>query len=294
MKRRDITIIACGLLLLPLASCGMLTKTVKTEKQLPTDRETVANNDSVKPYRSTALERGEISGEWAVKTVAGHEARGEMSPYLLFDPKSGRVFGNNGCNTINGQYDVNPADSTLRFSGLISTMRLCAESFPTETDINNAMENVRRYSWTFTPELNYTLALLDSRGNTLMTLQRQDFSFLNGTWRVASIKGASEDNPDIVLVFDIAEQKLHGNTGCNILNGEIAIDMGEHNSLTLQNLMTTKMACPEGSSETALLVALEEVMYARPVNSNECQLIDGQGDAVLTLVRTNDIDRSNQ
>lgn len=290
MKRTRITIIACALALMPLASCGLLTKNVKTEKQLPTDRENVDNSDSVKPYRSTALERGEISGEWAVKTVAGHEAKGEMAPYLLFDPKSGRVYGNNGCNTINGQYDVNPADSTLRFSALITTMRFCAESYPTETDINTAMENVRRYSWTFTPGLNYTLSLLDGAGKTLMTLQRQDFSFLNGTWRVTSINGKSEDNPDIVLVFDIAEQKLHGNTGCNILNGEIAIDMGEHNSLTLLNLATTRMACPEGSSETALLVALEEVMYARPVNANECQLIDGQGSAVITLVRVSDTD----
>lgn len=287
MKKRNLLIIASALVILSLTSCGMLTKTVKTEKQLPTDRETVAASDSAKPYRSTALERGEISGEWAVRTVAGHEANGEMAPYLLFDPQSGRVYGNNGCNTINGQYDVNPSDSTLRFSDLITTMRLCADSNPTETDINVAMDRARRYTWTFTPELNYTLDLLDAQGRTLMTLQRQDFSFLNGTWRVASIKGAGEENPDVVLVFDIAEQKLHGNTGCNILNGDISIDMGEHNSLTLHNFMTTKMACPDGASETALLVALEEVMYARPVNANECQLIGGQGDVVLTLIRTN-------
>lgn len=291
MKRLTYIIsLALGVALLPLSSCGLLTKTVKTEKQLPTDRETLANSDSVKPYRSTALERGEISGEWAIMTVSGHEATGETSPYLLFDPKSGRVFGNNGCNTINGQYDVNPADSTLSFSDILTTMRFCPESDNTETDINVAMNLTRRYTWTFTPELNYRLEFLDSGNNVLMSLQRQDFSFLNGTWRVTSIKGASEDNPDIVLVFDLAEQKLHGNTGCNILNGHISIDMGEHNSITLQDLMTTKMACPDGASETALLVALEEVMYARPVNANVCQLIDGQGDAVLTLTRTNDFD----
>lgn len=289
MKRSSYIILgAFALAFLPLSSCGLLTKTVKTEKQLPTDRETVASTDSVKPYRSTALERGEISGEWAILTVSGHEATGETSPYLLFDPKSGRVFGNNSCNTINGQYDVNPADSTLRFSDIISTMRFCPDSNNTETDINVALNLTRRYAWTFTPELNYRLELLDAGNNVLMSLQRQDFSFLNGTWRVTSIKGASENNPDIVLVFDIPEQKLHGNTGCNILNGQISIDMGEHNSITLQNLMTTKMACPDGASETALLVALEEVMYARPINANECQLIDGQGDAVLTLSRTND------
>ena len=285
MKKNYHLLILSAVLALPLVSCNLFTKTVKTEKELPTDRVTVAENKNPEPYRSSALDRGEISGEWAIKTVNGHEAEGEMDPFLLFDPQTGRVYGNNGCNTINGDYNVNPSDSTLTFTGLLTTMRLCAHNYPSQTEINLALDKVRRYTWTFTPELFYSLDFLDESGNTLMTLQRQDFDFLNGTWRVSSIKGVKENNEDMVLVFDIAEQKLHGNTGCNVVNGQISIDMGEHNSITLQNLLTTRMACPDNNSETALLVALEEVMYARPINSTECQLINGQGDVVLTLVR---------
>lgn len=288
MKKREIILWACGLALLPLTSCGVFTKNVKTEAQLPADRETVTKDEKKEPYRSNALERGEISGEWAIRTVDGVKAQGETDPYLLFEPKSGRVYGNNGCNTINATYDVNPADSTLRFSDMISTMRLCADSSDLEARINSALEKTRRYTWSFTPELYYAMTFQDISGNTLMMLQRQDFNFLNGTWRVVSIKGMSQDNPDLVLVFDMAEQKIHGNTGCNILNGSISVDMGEHNSLTLQNLATTRMACPEGSVETVMLVALEEVMYARPVNANECELINGQGEPVMTLTRVSD------
>lgn len=286
MRNRNLTIMACGMALLPLTSCELFNKTVKTETQLPTDRETVAEEDNHGPFRSTALERGEISGEWAVRTVAGHDAGGDTAPYLLFDAASGRMYGNNGCNTVNAAYDVNPADSTLRFSGIITTMRLCASDDATETEINAALNNTTHYTWTFSPQFNYRLTFLDSAGRQLMTLQRQDFDFLNGTWRVTAINGESQDNPDMLLVFDIAEQKLHGNTGCNILNGKIAIDMGEHNSLTFQNIATTKMACPQSVPETAMLVALEEVMYARPVTAGECLLLNGQGEAALTLTRT--------
>lgn len=271
-----------------LASCGMFTKTVKTTPQMPTDRESVGDTSANKPYRSTALDRGEITGEWAVVSVAGHTPESETSPYLLFDPKSGRVYGDNGCNTVNGTYDVNPKDSTLRFSDLITTLRLCPGSDNTETDFNRAMADTRRYSWTFSPELAYLLEFQDAAGKKLMTLQRQDFSFLNGTWRVTAINGTSNDNPDVMLVFDIPELKLHGNTGCNILNGTISIDYGEHNSLSFQQMVTTRMACPEGNVENTLLVALEQVMYARPLSAGSCVLIDGKGESVLTLTRISD------
>lgn len=288
MKSTKLIAISCALAILPLVSCSIIHKTVKTETEMPEDRTTVVNDNNPTAYRSTAIERGEISGEWAIKTVNGNPAKGDMSPYILFDPNNGRIYGNNGCNTINGQYDVNPADSTLRFTDLITTMRLCpGES--SEREINIALDKVRRYTWTFTPELAYTLDFLDADGNTLMTLLRQDFDFLNGAWRVASIKGEQQDNPDVVLVFDIAEQKIHGNTGCNVLNGHISIDMGERNSITLENIAVTRMMCPNIASETSLLVALEEVMYARPINANECELLDGEGHVVLTLARTTDV-----
>lgn len=285
MKKRTIITIVLSAALMPLASCSLFTKTVKTEAQLPTDRETIVTGKNDEPFRSKALERGEITGEWAVISVAGHEINSEIAPYLMFEPKSGRVYGNNGCNTINGGYEINPTDSTLHFSNLITTMRMCAEGQDTEREVNEAIGNTRKYSWSFSPELSYTISLMGDAGNTLMVLQHQDFNFLNGTWRVASIKGVSQDDPDLILVFDITEQKIHGKTGCNILNGTIAIDMGERNSLSIQNMATTKMACPDESVETAMLVALEEVMYARPVNARACQLTNGQGEIVLALVR---------
>lgn len=272
-------------MLLALTSCSLFTKTVKAEPELPSDRETVAKPDRTEPYRSPALEKGEISGEWAIKDLGARQAGGEMTPFLMFDAKKGRFYGNNGCNTINGSYTVNAADSTLRFSNVVSTMRACDPTDFTEQEINEAINNTRRYEWSVSPEFQYTLSFLDANGNVLMNLRRQDFDFLNGTWQVVAINGSSVDDPDMKFVIDMAELKLHGNTGCNIVNGSIVTDMTERNSISFQGLQTTRMACPDAKRENELLVALEDVMYARPVSATQCRLLNGQDHTVLYLVR---------
>ena len=81
----------------------------------------------------------------------------------------------------------------------------------------------------------------------------QDFDFLNGAWNVIEIAGQQIDNQDMQLVFDIAEMKVHGNTGCNILNGSLETDLETANTISFQGIATTRMACPDASNETSLL-----------------------------------------
>lgn len=286
-KKMIIAFAAGALLSLATSSCSLFTETVKPQAELPSDRENVASPTTPEHYRSAALDRGEISGEWAVVDVASHRANGEITPFLLFDPKTGRVYGNNGCNAFNGSYTVNVADSTLHFSDMVTTMRACEAIDLTEQEINNALTRTRRYTWSVTPEMQYLLSFTSDEGTVLMTLRRQDFDFLNGTWMVKAINGTTVDDPDMKLVIDINELKIHGNTGCNILNGSIVTDMTERNSISFQQLATTQMACPDSRHENELLVALEEVIYARPVSSGECLFLNGQDNVVLDLVRVN-------
>jgi heat shock protein HslJ len=268
-------------------SCSLFTKTIKSDSELPSDRETVTQNKTTDTYHIKAIDNGDITGEWAISQVAGHTANGESTPYLMFD--NGVVYGNNGCNTLNGKYSVNPADSTLRFSELITTMRLCNMTDLTDTDINTALDLTRRYTWAMTTESQYVLSLLGADGNLLMQLVRQDFDFLNGAWSVTAINGNAQTNDDVKLVFDIPELKLHGNTGCNILNGTIATDLSERNSISLQNIITTRRACPDSDIETSLLVALEDVVYARPIDTDHCELLNNQGETILVLKRSADL-----
>lgn len=270
-----------------LNSCDLLQRSVKTEAQLPSDREGVLTTPQSETYRSAALERGEIGGYWAISEVAGKKAVGEEPPYLKFDIATRRVYGNNGCNTLNSDYTVNPADSTLRFSNTATTMRYCDTPGLSEIDINVAMANTAYYTW-HRQDLVYTVTLLSATHQPLMSLVHQDYDFLNGTWTPVKVGERKVDNPDIKLVFDIEEQKVHGNSGCNILNGTIITDMLEAGAVTFTDLSTTRMACPDLELETELLIALEEVSVVKPVNATEVKMLDSHGEVILILKRTSD------
>lgn len=270
-----------------LSACDLFQRTVKTEAQLPSDRETVITTKPDADFRSQALERGEVSGYWVISEVAGKKAVGEEPPYLKFDKDSQRVYGNNGCNTLNASYKVNPADSTLSFDKMITTMRACGTPGLSEIDINVAMANTARYTWSHEDNI-YTITLESAAQQPLMALVRQSYEFLNGTWTVASLGGKAVNNDDIKLVIDVEEQKIHGNTGCNILNGTLITDMLEPGAITFTNMATTRMMCPDIEFETELLVALEEVTEARPATANTVNMLDAHGNVILTLKRIAD------
>ena len=72
------------------------------------------------------------------------------------------------------------------------------------------------------------------------------------------------------------EQKVHGNAGCNSLNG--TTKLGEPRELHFGPLMTTKMACPGLQTETDFLSALALVDHFS-ITNNTLQLL--KGDEVL-------------
>ncbi len=262
-------------------------KKVAQEAVLPHDREHIATKEEIKTYTPEELKRGVVRGDWAIETVNGKKAIGEKAPFIKFVPTEKRIYGNNGCNVINGQYNYNPADSTISFSNMISTMMMCGMEGLTDYEINAALESVKYYSWEI-KDSDYWLTFYDASHRDIMTLMHQNFQFLNGTWLVKQIDNTEVNDPDMKLVIDVDEGKLHGNTGCNILNGAMEIDMDAANSISFSAIATTRMACPEGNHETALLVALEEASAAKPVSSTEVLMFDSQNKQVLRLVRTSD------
>lgn len=265
-------------------SCSLFQKNVRTEAQLPSDRHAVRDDAARGPYRSQAIEHGEIGGDWLIEEVLGKKAVGQETPYLKFDPSTKMVYGSNGCNTLNATYHNNAADSTLTFDAMATTMRLCPGDDLSEAAINRAIAATARYTWERI-DGRYRLQLYDAAMQPLMTLARQDFDFLNGTWRVTRIGDESVNNDAMQLVLDIAEMKIHGNTGCNVLNGSIVTDMAQQGAISFQGMATTRMMCPDINLETALLVALESASRVRPVDNNTVELLNAHGDVVVRLVR---------
>ncbi|MDE5796640.1 MAG: META domain-containing protein [Muribaculaceae bacterium] len=254
------------------------------EAVLPQDREQIAAPKATRSYTPAELLKGIIKGDWAIESVSGKQAVGEEAPFLKFADDN-RVYGNNGCNVINGVYKYNVADSTISFSKIATTMRMCGMTGITDGEINAALGEARFYSLQTGDNDRYLMTLFDSSHQPVMTLMHQNFQFLNSTWRVRQIEGVNVDNPDICLVIDVDEGHVHGNTGCNILNGSLTTDMDAANSLSFHSIGVTRKACPEPNFQTQLIVALEDASQARPVTADKAELLDSSGNIVMQLER---------
>lgn len=274
-----------------LTGCGIFggssgQKSKYKEAELPGDRQGIVAPDN-RTYTPEEIKRGVVKGDWSILQVYDKEAVGESAPFLKFAPSQKRMYGNNGCNTINASYVCVPSDSVMQFKNVISTMMACATPGITDTDINRALAETRHYSWRVDGS-DYYISFYNNRHECVMTLMHQNFDFLNGTWLVTAINDEKINVPDMKLVIDVDEGKLHGNTGCNILNGRMDINMDTPNSISFSAISATQAACAEPNHETQLLVALEEAVAARPVTAYEVILYDNAGKQVLNLKRTSD------
>lgn len=294
--KKLLKIIPMFMIVFSLTSCSVFQKKnvkqeekqveVRKESVLPTDREDIVQPVSA-VYTSQEISKGIVKGDWAIETVNGKPTVGEKAPFLKFVPAEGKVYGNNGCNVINAEYKYNAADSTISFSYLSSTMRLCHKEGLTDMEINLALDAVRYYSWQLNGD-DYYITLYNDNHQPVMELMHQNFQFLNGTWAVKEISGEAVNVPKMKLVIDVDEGKLHGNTGCNVINGTMEINMDSANSISFQAISKTLMLCPQENYETQLLVALEEAMKAKPLKGGRVELLDSQDKAVLVLERTSD------
>ena len=131
-----------------------------------------------------------------------------------------RVYADNGCNTLNGDMAVTPGGDMRKVSDFLSTMKYCADA-PYEIGINMAFETVTSFNIEKIGN-DYLLYMKNSAGKPLMILRKSDISFINGAWRVTGLGNESiSEESGMKLVIDVPELKVHGNTGCNILNGSI-------------------------------------------------------------------------
>lgn len=235
------------------------------------------------PNQPTAKEL--TGGKWFIASVGSTKVEAEDdAPYIEFG-RDGRFYGSNGCNILNGTYLLRK-DGVMVFSNVLTTMKMCHDA-PYEYLINGVIKDDAR----LTAECQRIgqdtyLSLMDDKGKTLITLRRNNMEFLNGNWAVTSIDGQKIDDPEANIFFDVAELKVHGNTGCNYFNGDLYFDPQRTNAVDISNMGVTRMACYKTSQETAMLVALEETTSAIAGTADDTVLLlNADGKQVLTLKR---------
>jgi heat shock protein HslJ len=109
---------------------------------------------------------------------------------------------------------------------------------------------------------------------------------LNGKWIIVSVN----DEPVTLekmpfLEFDMVEQRVHGNAGCNVLNAGFEPDSKDMTAIRFIAPITTMMACIHGmETEAKILQAFNDVTNVQKgEQSNRVKLVDKEGAAMLVL-----------
>lgn len=243
-----------------------------------------AGEVSFKPMGEIPSVNELCTGQWVITDVQGIELHGEDdAPYVAFD-RTGRFYAFDGCNYLNGYY-VLRADGILTLNQVLSTLRMCGEEYSYQID-GVLSDGAKLYVDSKRIGQETYLYLKNASGRTQLTLRRHNMEFLNGNWQVTALDGEPVAREDMTVFFDIPELKIHGNTGCNFVNGSIYIDPNRSNALDISNMAVTRMGCPYVKQETAMLVALENTATAiAGHNLDSVILLDKNGNELMTLKR---------
>lgn len=283
MKTSTIKLLGIALLSIGVvSSCNTTKRTVQ-----------VAGPIAVKtPSQTNAAVHKLLYGEWMAYKVGDQMVTGNNRPYVIFDGSEEpektnmvKTYANDGCNIINGVYEITPGGKMERASEFISTMRLCPDA-PYEMGMTMALNEVKKFDLDKIGN-DYLLSMKNQNDSILMVLRKYDLNFINGAWTVASVNGTTvSPEAGIKLVIDTPEQKIHGNVGCNTMNGKILLNPDKQNSIKFTDMITTRMTCPEINLEQQILQALSKVTTVMPQDDmGGAQLKDEAGNTILVLKR---------
>lgn len=224
----------------------------------------------------------QLEGEWDIVTLRKKSVSTPDRAYLYLDFKNFKVYGSTGCNDLNGRFQQ--SGTNINFKDFITTERAC-HSATRERDILKALAEVQRMTMSTQYNIEY-LNLMNSKGQVIMVLKHHNLDLMNGVWIVREADGVNVRDKNVRMVIDATMQTLHGNTGCNIINGIIHIDASKDHAIQFEDIHTTGNVCDDMTTETAILVALEQTESCKRINDAQVALLDHKGRIVLMLDRT--------
>lgn len=94
------------------------------------------------------------------------------------------------------------------------------------------------------------------------TKEAASLSSLNGEWNIIEVNGSAivpAENQELPFIgFDTATGKVYGNSGCNRMMGSIDLN-SKPGTIDMSRLGSTRMACPDMTTEQNVLNALGQV-----------------------------------
>ena len=284
MRKYIVLSLLIAILLAPATMDARKKKDKKYNKKTVNVEKVTANVDQ--PMREITITNPaqQLYGEWDIMTMRKKKVYTMERAYLYLDFAGGnKVYGNNGCNTINGTFQLK--GNEIMFSDFISTERSC-HNVTNEKTIMHSLSDVRRYTLTTQYNAQY-LNLMNAKGNVVLVLKRHNLDAMNGAWLVKEINSENVSEQNMRLVIDAVEKTIHGDTGCNIINGIITLDHTKDMAIQFEDLHSSQHDCEAIELETSLLLALEKTESCKRINQNEMALLDNKGTIVIMLQRIN-------
>ncbi len=280
--------IVLSLLIAMLLAPATMDAHKKKDKKLEKHRVSVENviSDVDQPMRDVAVTdpAKQLYGEWDIVSLRKRSVMTIERAYLYLDFAGGnKVYGNNGCNTINGTFEL--SGNNLKFGEFISSQESC-NNVTNEKSIMHALADVRRYTLQSQYNAQY-LNLMNSKGAVVMVLKRHNLDAMNGAWLVKELNSENVSEKNMRVVIDAVMQTIHGDTGCNIINGIITLDPTKDMAIQFEDLHSSEYMCEDIEDETALLLALECTESCKRINQNEMALLDNKGTIIVVLQRIN-------
>lgn len=234
-------------------------------------------------------------GKWNIIKVGKETVTGEDRPYIVFDstavnPFMLKIYAYDGCNTINGMMALTQGNEISKVGDFASTLRLCPDA-RYEAGISTAIDSAKKYKIDSNGKGDYRFYIYNATGDNTMILSKNDMAFVDGAWLVTNIGQIEVKESDMpspmMLVIDLPEHKLHGSTGCNVLNGNITENPDIQNSIGFTDMITTRMGCPNAGLEQQLTAALSRVVRVEQGRkADTLLLLDTAGNTVVKLKRT--------
>ena len=233
----------------------------------------------------TTTKSVDITGEWNVVSVEGKQVTG--NPYIGFDTENGRLYGNAGCNRIMGGFEIDSVNpGHIGLTNVASTRMMCPD-METEQKVLEALNEVAGFKSSATG-----VELTDKDGKVLISLEKREapavsVNDINGEWKISKVEGAGVEVADKTpfLSFNVAENAVHGNGGCNIINGSFLQEEGNPSSLKFGHMISTMMAGPGMETERKVLIAMNKVASFVLNEDGTLSLMDAENNEVLLLVK---------
>lgn len=233
----------------------------------------------------TTTKSVDISGEWNVISVENKQVAG--NPYIGFDTENGRLYGNAGCNRIMGRFEIDSVNpGHIGLTNVASTRMMCPD-METEQKVIEALNEVAGFKSSATG-----VELTDKDGKVLMSLEKREapvvsVNDINGEWKISKVEGDAVEVADKIpfLAFNVAENAVHGNGGCNIINGSFSQEEGNLSSLKFGHMISTMMAGPGMETERKVLTAMNKVASFVLNEDGTLSLMDAENNEVLLLVK---------